>query len=66
MTGNHSWKRAYRQMGHTVRALHEWADATVNQLEGNPILDADTAEADEARAALENARAWRARVEAGA
>lgn len=57
------WKAAQRQMGLCARNLHHWADETVNRLEGQPIIAADSAEGDEARAALDNARAMRARME---
>lgn len=59
------WMNAYKQMAQCARDLHKWADETVNELEGHPILEADTAEGDEARAALHNARAWRAVIEGG-
>lgn len=54
-----------KQMAHAATELHRLADELVNELEGTPIIEADSAAGDNARAALENARAWRARIEQG-
>ena len=52
-----------RDMARAATELHRNADALVNALDGSPLLKADTAEGDNARAAYANGRAWRARVE---
>jgi hypothetical protein len=54
-----------RAMARAARDLHGAADALVNELEGSPLLAADTAEGDGARAAYESAHKWRARMESG-
>lgn len=57
------WQFALRRMAKAALDLHREADTVISELEGKPILKADTAEGDNARSAYENARAWRARVE---
>lgn len=52
-----------RNMVAAVTQLHGAADELVNELEGNPLLDADSALGDEARATLTSARAWRSMIE---
>lgn len=54
-----------RRMAESARLLHYHADALVNELQASTLLREDTAAGDEARAALENARRWRCRMEAG-
>jgi hypothetical protein len=55
-----------KQMANAVHELHRFADELVNELEGNTIIADDSAEGDNARNALANAYAWRARMECGA
>lgn len=61
--------RLERQMAEAARALHETADGLVTYLESSTemqrILKLDNAAGDNARAALDNARKWRARIEQG-
>lgn len=59
------WQWALNRMAKAVRELHEYADAVVTELDGKPILKEDSAAGDNARAALDNATAWRARIEQG-
>ena len=56
---------AQRYMAKAASDLHYYADLIVTELDGKPILEEDGAAGDEARAAHENARAWRALVEEG-
>ena len=55
-----------RAMQATVAELHRLADALVNELEDSPLIGDESSAGDNARAALDGARAWRARVESGA
>lgn len=57
------WARNYRLMSEAAKSLHHHADQVVYKLEGQAILNSDSFIGDEARAALENARKWRAVVE---
>lgn len=52
-----------RAMQRAVSALHSAADDLVTYLEGTPILEEDSPAGDNARAALDGARAWRAVME---
>jgi len=58
-----------RRMAAAARQLHETADGLVTYLESSAemqrVLKLDNVAGDNARAALENARKWRARMEQG-
>lgn len=54
-----------RAMERAVQDLHRTADELVNELEGSELIERDDPNGDNARAALEGARAWRSRIEEG-